>query len=380
MTEGAILQNTSEPSHSQSPNTSNNELVQELAPSIGSEPQGNGKDEVDDCSHDEEKPTASPAQTAPSVGTDLSADSPIQSGSFRHRLSAHHGNEVLTHENEDPTHGNEDPMKSKKPSRHKLNSVLYKIAHKIARYGILLLGLVVMGIVVMGLILPSEGQREEISELKPIENQKEETTLTRFIEMMEGLKNKFPDQDRRLWKTFNATAKRIIIDEHPIQPAVFLIASTKSTYEEADCLALQFSRVITKAFQSYDPVYVNVSAEYRSITSADAKIVLERSLKNGFDGGSKSAVITNLEDLQGDTAMLLHAFCDNENAPYTKVVILFTIHIDENAITEGGVEEYLTKIWRKQLNIDDIGALLSRVANNIVIVRKESELQQACHI
>ena len=206
------------------------------------------------------------------------------------------------------------------------------------------------------------------------------STLERFVKEQQELVKKFPGQEKRLWKTLSAATKRIINDEEPIQPAVILIGSTKSTRREADCIAQQFSKVVTEAFQSAEPVSVDVSKEYIAVSPDDAKVALERSLKNGFKGGAKSAVINSLEDLPGSTAMLLHAFCDNDNAPYTKVVILFTIHSDENYITDKDVEDQLTQIWKRHLNIDDISALLSRVANNIVIAKEEDKtvLQQHC--
>ena len=39
-----------------------------------------------------------------------------------------------------------------------------------------------------------------------------------------------------------------------------------------------------------------------------------------------------LEAIDGRAAMLFHAFCDNENAPYKDSIIIFTVHVSSDVI------------------------------------------------
>ena len=52
-------------------------------------------------------------------------------------------------------------------------------------------------------------------------------------------------------------------------------------------------------------------------TSALLKVELDDSLK--MLGRAHAAVIHNIESIPGPAAMILHAYCDNENAPFKQV-------------------------------------------------------------
>jgi len=71
---------------------------------------------------------------------------------------------------------------------------------------------------------------------------------------------------------------------------------------------------------------------------------------------------------------MLHAYCDNENAPYKNVTILTTVQMSSPA-NANSIEDVLGDAW-SELGNDKLPALLSRVANNIAIVTSEQGQSQ----
>ncbi len=203
----------------------------------------------------------------------------------------------------------------------------------------------------------------------------------RFMSSVLELKEKFPHQTSRFWSTVSAATKRIIKDEHPIQPAVLLISAPDGAYRLGDCIVRYIADIITDVHEALPSTTLNISDSLISLSAADAKVKLEQHLTRNLGKGSKVVVVHGLHDLQPLAAMLLHAFCDNENAPYKDVVLAFTLHVKHpGSVRERDVERFLHKIWGSDLDTDNLSALLSRVANNIAIVQHESNevLQNHC--
>lgn len=205
--------------------------------------------------------------------------------------------------------------------------------------------------------------------------------LERFTQDLKEFKENFPQQDKHTWITFSSAIKRIIVDDYPAQPAVILLGTTKGGRKLADCMARKLAKLVNQAYNASPPVVIDVSTEYRSLSPGDAKLALEEKFEENFQSGSRSVNLLGLEDLDGRTAMILHSYCDNENAPHKKAAIIFTFEVEETEIpsrdgnpnvAERFVEDSLGNEWKKSLNIDDTHALLSRVANNVVIINEES--------
>ena len=76
--------------------------------------------------------------------------------------------------------------------------------------------------------------------------------------------------------------------------------------------------------------------------------------------------------------MILHGFCDNENAPFKEAVLIFTLELStKSAINTAigltnAIETTLDKSWGRTLDTDNISALYSRLINSPVIVKSET--------
>jgi len=102
-------------------------------------------------------------------------------------------------------------------------------------------------------------------------------------------------------------------------------------------------------------------------------------LKEKFQQGHRAAVIRHLELLPPPSPLLFYSYCDDQNAPHKHVAIIFTVHLPSEPDSslpakeaEGMVEKYLSEeVWAKE-NQDSVGALLSRVADTVVLMNGES--------
>ena len=196
-----------------------------------------------------------------------------------------------------------------------------------------------------------------------------QANLQQFTSGIEDLKKEFPSQNERVWTTLSASTRRIIAEANPNQPAVILMASSVADTMVADCLARKFINMVSGVLNATEKLFINVTL----LSPPDAKRVLDAKLQR-LGEGAFGAVLYSLEHMDGDTGMLLHGYCDNDNAQFKRAVLVFTLHLDNIKPVELDLpEESLEKIWMKTLSPDDVAALLSRVANNPVIVKAEED-------
>ena len=102
-------------------------------------------------------------------------------------------------------------------------------------------------------------------------------------------------------------------------------------------------------------------------------------MKEKFLDDHRAAVIHRLELLPFPSPLLFYSYCDDQNAPYKHVAIIFTVHLPEEPSlslspkeAEAIVEKYLLKkVWLRD-DMDTVAALLSRIANTVVLMNGES--------
>ena len=76
-----------------------------------------------------------------------------------------------------------------------------------------------------------------------------------------------------------------------------------------------------------------------------------------------------MEALSPEAALLLHGYCDGDNAPYKQAMLILGLYLDQPVANDKAAESALKKMWVSKLSEDKVAALLSRVANNIVLLR-----------
>jgi len=102
-------------------------------------------------------------------------------------------------------------------------------------------------------------------------------------------------------------------------------------------------------------------------------------LKEKFEDDHRVAVIHQLELLPPPSALLFYSYCDDQNAPYKHVAIIFTVHLPfEPSLSlsqqeaEADINKYLLKEGLLSDDRDKVAALLSRIADTVALMNGES--------
>ena len=198
-----------------------------------------------------------------------------------------------------------------------------------------------------------------------------------FGDGVDELQLSFTNQTERFWKILKNRGLAHLRNNNPSQPLVFLLAAPPPAHEWVDCLA-------TKLAEKLDPRHEGDLASIDGIDEKgypgdEIKKKMDVYLKKEFLDGHKVAVIHHLELLPPSSTLLFYSYCDDQNAPYKDVAIIFTVHLPEEPSlslspkeAEATVEKYLSKqVWFRE-DMDAVAALLSRVSNTVALMNGES--------
>ena len=193
-----------------------------------------------------------------------------------------------------------------------------------------------------------------------------------FLRDLKELKNSFPSQDARFWKIIGSQVKRVLSNDSTY-PAVILLGTPGGYEALGTCLAKRVISALNNVARMSGEVYID-TASLDQGSAARAKFDLDQNLKNIFDE-SKGAIIDNVKNLPAKAALLLHGYCDGDNAPYKDVVLFLMLHTDltEDKLNDKVVEKSLTDLWGSELGVDEMPAMCSRIANNIVVLSPEED-------
>lgn len=206
---------------------------------------------------------------------------------------------------------------------------------------------------------------------------KSNITPEMFLQAFNSVRESFRVQTSGFWGIIRAAIKPIAFRENPDQPAVFVLVVPSDTHETAACFIRLFSNTITSLFRAKSPVEFFTDA-VSGLPPDRVKRVLDDQLRDGLLSGSRIAIIHHLEKLHGESAMMLHAYCDNENAPFRRTIFVLTFFVDETSLevteTEAFVEERLGVLWGDTLGSNRFYPLITRIAHSIAFMRPESQV------
>lgn len=264
---------------------------------------------------------------------------------------------------EKPNHSRYD----KKPS-HKRNVTNFSMLSKLR---ILILAVTVLGIITLWLVWPDasivRSDRKSVSRLSTDD----------FVVNLRELRQSFPSQTDRFWKTILARSKRHISSVPPKRPLVFMTAADPETSRTSQCLAHH----ISQALSASRPLLINGSM-YADENGDQVKLKLDKMLKKYFDvAPAGTTVIDHIELLPPSSPFLFYSYCDNDNALYPYATVIFIAHVRTklNAAdpvgAEKAVEQFLGKdVWGSNPPYDPgaVAALLSRITDTVLVPRLES--------
>ncbi|XP_067016936.1 torsin-1A-interacting protein 1-like [Acropora muricata] len=198
-----------------------------------------------------------------------------------------------------------------------------------------------------------------------------------FENKLQSLQSVLTNQTDRFWKILKNRGLAHLRSLSPRQPLVLLLASPPPAHDVTNCLA-------EKLAEALDPKHKKNVAQVDGIKvkgspGEKVKKSMDDLLKEKFQQGHRAAVIQHLELLPPPSPLLFYSYCDDQNAPHKHVAIIFTVHLPSEPDSslpakeaEGMVEKYLSEeVWAKE-NQDSVGALLSRVADTVVLMNGES--------
>ena len=202
---------------------------------------------------------------------------------------------------------------------------------------------------------------------------------------VDQLRLSFTNQTERFWKILKNRGLAHLRNNDPSQPLVFLLAAPPPAHEWVDCLA-------TKLAERLDPRHkrnlarIN-GADEKGHQGDKIKKKMDEYLKKKFLADHRVAIIHHLELLPPPSPLLFHSYCDDQNAPHKHIAIIFTVHLPQEPSlslspkeAEATVEKYLSKeVWLRD-DMDAVAALLSRIADTVVLMNGESSdsLKASC--
>ncbi|XP_078686075.1 torsin-1A-interacting protein 2-like [Branchiostoma floridae x Branchiostoma belcheri] len=205
-----------------------------------------------------------------------------------------------------------------------------------------------------------------------------------YKEHVRKLKTMFPNQNKRAWTVVGAMGRALLYPPAIItQPAVLLVAAMPGTHDTAKCVA----RHIAQGFDKR-PTIIH-GEKLRDLDADEAKKHLDEVLHAGFSQGGKAALVYSLQDIPLQANLIFHSYCDNTNAPYKETAIILVLQLEEpismdrsNSEIEGEVLDRLQSHLGRGgvLDIDKVGALMSRMAGFVLVVDESDNLPTSCSL
>ena len=210
-------------------------------------------------------------------------------------------------------------------------------------------------------------------------------TRQKFTKELISLKSNFPNQTASTWKMIAATLKSPM-QPTPVYPGVLMLVASSPALSTANCLASNLVKIASKAFTQPDqklPLPDQLLIPAHSLPKLDphnAKEQLTSLLHASLSTWGASA-ITSVHQLHPITALTLHAFADNTNAPYRHAAIVLTVEDEENlgsSHMESRVQKLLASYWGGELGEDKVFALISRMVVSVAEVNEETLNLSVC--
>ena len=204
-----------------------------------------------------------------------------------------------------------------------------------------------------------------------------------FENKIKELQSSFTNQTDRFWRILKNRGLAHLKNASPSQPLVLLLAAPPAAHGMVDCFA-------RKLAEALDPEHKRILAtidgrEERSYPGDKAKKRMDDLLITRFKNGQRAALVHHLELLPLPAPLLFHSYCNDHNAPYKHVAIIFTVHLPvepdaslEPKEAERTVEKYLAdEVWAKE-NKDAVADLLIQVTDTVALMNGEPSSLDTC--
>ncbi|KAL4219507.1 torsin-1A-interacting protein [Mactra antiquata] len=199
-----------------------------------------------------------------------------------------------------------------------------------------------------------------------------------LVELFESrfskIKTKYPSQTKRFWRIVGSQIKRLLTDEENY-PAVLLLAIPEKFSSIGSCFSSDVVSALNDVFNSTNNGYVDINTLISvSDDGARVKLALDNKLMANLEKG-RGVVLDHVEMLPAQAALLLHGYCDGDNAPYKRSVIFLGLHTNDVKQDQHDLDDILNTLWLNELGEDEMPALRSRIGNNVVVLNQEQNFK-----
>lgn len=211
-----------------------------------------------------------------------------------------------------------------------------------------------------------------IFDSRPLTTKAEDSHFDTFSEKVDELKGKYTEQNERLWRVVKSCTRHVFDSQEVTYPAVLLMVSERGNAAQAAALAedvgQRFESILSEQASLSKAASLNLTVLPGKVEANKQKLDLDNWLKQKLNDPHTAVILNHLEILSPEAALLLHDYCDNNNAPYKRVMLILGLYLEQPVDSPQAAELELKKMWMSKLSEDKVGALLSRVANNIALV------------
>lgn len=199
------------------------------------------------------------------------------------------------------------------------------------------------------------------------------TKKEEFEEKINNLREKYQNQDDKLWISFNSGITGIQTHS-PQKPSVFLLLH-RGNYRSSECLVREMAVSAMKFLgNSVEPIFIQ-GEDIKDNTDFRNDYGLFLKKYQSEIEKRKVMVIFNLQDIPPVTAQAFHHLCDEINPLVREAAYVFTLQVSgEDESPSKVADRVLTSLWNNTLSTDKLDPLMVRIADIVLFVQPESNV------
>ena len=196
-------------------------------------------------------------------------------------------------------------------------------------------------------------------------------------EHFKTLRTQFPGQTNRSWYLLRAALRPMLDTERqPRRPACVLLTSLGTAQATVTQLSDAIANVVAELRGA--PEAGCTMPDTVSLPGPDARYRLEHAAtETCADGGACCLQVPFLEAQPAALATMFHKLCDSEFAPHHRLVLMMHLLLPDGVLADGDADKAVnTTLWRRwepTVGPDEMYAVMSRIANHVVLLELEQD-------
>ncbi|XP_064188242.1 torsin-1A-interacting protein 2-like isoform X7 [Anguilla rostrata] len=212
------------------------------------------------------------------------------------------------------------------------------------------------------------------------------------------MKDSFPSQRAELWKRTKIHLERHLQTAKPTEPVSMILTSGRGAERTLHCLAGRMAAAFSTALGASGASVLHVDGAAAAALESDrVKLDIDQRLSGAFEGDGRAAVVHRFEELPPGSTLIFYRYCDHENAAYKKVLLVFTVLLEEDELkshlglstVEEMVQDHIQYKFLSsaqppsfdKMDVDKLSGLWSRISHLTLPVAVEGSIEMhGCEI